>query len=762
MPSYYPIQTGFSNGEISPRLRGRVDDRNYTESLQFCSNFHPTPQGSLRRREGTRHVGEAQSASSRLFGFAIPDEQDAIIELGESKIRLWGRTGRIRETARQLYRNRTFLAGFQDWEVTNPNDRITALPGTGVEVDVEKNESARLAQSIDSTGISTSQTLKFTALMLSPNDEADRGISIEVVTVASDGSGGTFRSEYLLTGDQVPDQNRTVDVEIPFTMLSDRLNDVRIQFQQLTQDPGDMHPEVRQHYVVQNLRIVYELPTPADYEWDSPYTANQLNFLQRAHDAANQISVFASPEVQPYALSRTELDGHAIFDWSAPLFQSPPNEWGGANWPSAVEFFQGRLIFAGTDNEPGTIWGSRVGAVYDFSPNQEGAEPTPADSYQFDLAANGAIQWLRGTKVLLIGTESSIWAGIGSNGILSNSNFNFEKQSELGNTHRVSPTIVSDQVLSVSNDFTAIRATNFDGITTDTYASTEPTLSAEHFFSFGGIDEIAYVREPFYQLFVNTTTGLRVCMHDRVTQLNGWWRWDTSGFVRAIASARTFFNDKAELWMVVERNGKFFIENHVPILGNVNYLDGQITKRSAAQTGPEFDTAHSNAHDTRNIARQSIDGLDVYEGLTLQCIVRQNFTTSLHRDVTVRNGRVILDQWVEANADVTVGFGYDCRAETLPLEGGNRAGTAQGSLRHFNRIFARLINNSAIPKINGWRPVIRGAVALNGITANIRSSDDVQVRDRGTFKQGVITIEQDINLPCEFSALFGKASSEVT
>ena len=119
-----------------------------------------------------------------------------------------------------------------------------------------------------------------------------------------------------------------------------------------------------------------------------------------------------------------------------------------------------------------------------------------------------------------------------------------------------------------------------------------------------------------------------------------------------------------------------------------------------------------------------------------------------------------LDKGVaELGDQVVVGLPYTATAETLRIEDNVGGGTLQGRLRHFNRIFARLVNNSGIPSLNGRRGRIRNAPAA---PEYIRFSGDVEVRDLGQRKQGVISVVQELPLATEIVALFGKARVEVT
>ena len=54
MASYEHLQSTFRGGVISPRLRGAVDAPFYAAALAECSEWEITPQGTLRRRKGTK------------------------------------------------------------------------------------------------------------------------------------------------------------------------------------------------------------------------------------------------------------------------------------------------------------------------------------------------------------------------------------------------------------------------------------------------------------------------------------------------------------------------------------------------------------------------------------------------------------------------------------------------------------------------------------------------------------------------------------
>ena len=401
MTASYYIQTNFVGGEISPRLQGLVNTDNYRQSLARCENFITTPQGSLRRRGGTLRVGEADTANSRLFSVAIANEADTIVEISENVVRLYNDSGRINQTAAQRLRNRLFLAGTREWDIFADPDEIIVIPGVGFSVDVVPNNIARVTQILDPAVIGLSHTLEFTITMTAPDFLANRGIAIELVRTRPD-LGGFLMSQFVLTGGAAPAQGESVDVSMNCSLLVGGENEMRIVFRDLPDSA-----EVAQQYTISNLRIVDTISPPVPYEFTSPYPASELNFLQTATDGASRFLVLANQTVTPQILTVDVFGNDTVYDFGPVLLDNAPSEWSANNNPGAVEFFQGRLIFGGTPEQPASIWGSRVGSLFDFD-QQTGTEPIPSDGYEFTLLTNGAIQWLRATKVLLIGTEDDM------------------------------------------------------------------------------------------------------------------------------------------------------------------------------------------------------------------------------------------------------------------------------------------------------------------------------------------------------------------
>jgi hypothetical protein len=97
MPRAAPIQTNFTAGELSPRLKGRVDLSKYYNGVQTLENMVIHPHGGASRRSGTRYVAEVKTSSKkvRLVPFEFSTIQAYILEFGDLYIRIYKDEGRI-------------------------------------------------------------------------------------------------------------------------------------------------------------------------------------------------------------------------------------------------------------------------------------------------------------------------------------------------------------------------------------------------------------------------------------------------------------------------------------------------------------------------------------------------------------------------------------------------------------------------------------------------------------------------------------------
>lgn len=91
--------TNFANGETSPLMAARVDDPAYNQSLSWCQNYIPLPQGGLRYRPGSYACGIANANGlAYLIPFQFSANDAIVIEATDSTFRFYRNGGLVLNT----------------------------------------------------------------------------------------------------------------------------------------------------------------------------------------------------------------------------------------------------------------------------------------------------------------------------------------------------------------------------------------------------------------------------------------------------------------------------------------------------------------------------------------------------------------------------------------------------------------------------------------------------------------------------------------
>jgi len=99
----------------------------------------------------------------------------------------------------------------------------------------------------------------------------------------------------------------------------------------------------------------------SEYVRDMPYMASEFDRLRFAQSA--DVLILVHPNHPVRKLIRK---GHAEWVLEDMAFIDQPKAWKEGNYPSAVAFYEQRLVLAATPDKPGTIWFSRTGDLTDF------------------------------------------------------------------------------------------------------------------------------------------------------------------------------------------------------------------------------------------------------------------------------------------------------------------------------------------------------------------------------------------------------------
>ena len=312
-------------------------------------------------------------------------------------------------------------------------------------------------------------------------------------------------------------------------------------------------------------------------------------------------------------------------------------------WPSAVGFYQERLVMGASREQPQSWWMSNTGDYYDFGTSfevldDEAVSGSLVSRKMFDL------KYFVSLGDLLIMTSGGEWklSSGAAGGAVTPSNVDVGLQGNRGCAN-IDPVVIGNMILFVQARGLRIRDLGYE-YASDSYTGNDLTVLARHLFEGHEIVDWAFAMEPDSMAWVVRDDGLLIGLtYIREHEVIAWARYPTDGIVERAASVISSGSDL--VYFCVKRGDERFIEVMKPVevstAANAFMVDAGVTKSYSTETTVITGLAHLNGRTVCALA----DG-DVIEGLA------------------VANGSVTLPYGAKL---VHVGLPYSAVAETLDL-----------------------------------------------------------------------------------------------
>ena len=436
-------------------------------------------------------------------------------------------------------------------------------------------------------------------------------------------------------------------------------------------------------------------------------------------------------------------------DWSLGSFSTT------TGFPSCVSFFEQRLVFAASVNNPQTVYFSKSGDYENMDANI-GGTVADDDAIIYTIASNqvNAIRFLTSARTLIIGTAGGefVVSGGGDNNAVTPTNIMIKKQSNHGAAN-VDAISVGNATLFLQRAKRKIRelAYNFD---VDGYIAPDLTILAEHITE-GNVVEMAYQEEPLAIIWCVRGDGQLIALtYQREQEVVAWHRHIIGGVfgtgnavVESVAVIPTD-DSEYELYMIVKRTINGATTRYVEYLHtfnfdqtdntSFNYLDSQLGLSKSQTTL----TADINATAT-TVPVASVSGLSAsgkikiggeiisYAGISslnlTGCTRGQNITTATshlsgavtkevvniiaglnhlegqtvsilvdgatHPTKVVASNSITLDRF---GTDVKIGLQYTSILKTMRIDAGSQDGTSQGKTKRIYEVTARLFETVGV------------------------------------------------------------------
>src|SRR6056300_804751 len=264
--------------------------------------------------------------------------------------------------------------------------------------------------------------------------------------------------------------------------------------------------------------------------------------------------------------------------------------------PRCVTFFEQRLVFAGTTDQPQTLFFSVSGDYENMDDNYHGAT-TDSSAMIYTIASNqvNAIQSIKATRTLIVmttGGEFTVTSG-GTTAPITPTNLNIRKQSNYGSAG-IDGISIGNSTLFVQRAKRKIRelAYNFD---TDGYIAPDLTILSEN-ITLSGIVQMDYQQEPFSIVWCVRVDGSLVGMtYNRLQDVVAWHEHDFGGTDAKCKSIAVIDvdTDEDQVWVIVERtiNGssKKYVDYLTPSdfnsdLEQFHYVDSGLSYNGSSTT----------------------------------------------------------------------------------------------------------------------------------------------------------------------------------
>lgn len=603
-------QRSFSAGEISPKLYARCDQSRYATGLRTCRNLQVMREGGAESRPGTEYIAEANlsrgngaQAGIRLVPFIFSLTQTYILEFGYQYIRFYRDGEQITEVA-------VTISG-----VTQANPCIVTAPAHGY----SNGDEVVISGVVGMTQVN-GRNFKVSNVTTNTFEINDFGpVAIDSTGYSAYVSGGTAARVYTL-----PTFYSNVDLPLlQFTQSFDVITIVHPNY-----SPQALSRILDTNWTLAGVIFAPSLGGPPISAISSHGVGGDIYCItaiaptgEESLPGGPQQSTLVAGASQPISMTwlatpsaiayRVYKASNGIFGLVAEVNQlgytdttttpsltdTPPTDQnpftGVGLYPSAVTYFQQRLMFANSFTFPQRVWGSQTGNFYNFTTH------TPildSDSLDFTMVSrqSAPVAHLLDLGNLLIFTGTGEWEAAGdSNGAITPTEINPTQHSYNGCTF-LRPLVIDGRAIYVQARGSYVRDLGFD-LLIDGYRGNDLSIFSTHLFDGHQLVDWDYQQIPHSIVWAVREDGVLLGMtYVKDQQMVAWHRHDTLGQFLNVAVVPEGSEDV--LYVAVQRmiNGtsRAYIERLtsrlIPDEGDITdsiLSDATLTLSRAASTG---------------------------------------------------------------------------------------------------------------------------------------------------------------------------------
>jgi hypothetical protein len=350
--------------------------------------------------------------------------------------------------------------------------------------------------------------------------------------------------------------------------------------------------------------------------------------------------------------------------------------------PSCVSFFEQRLVFAGTTDEPQTLFFSKAG---DYENMTTGTNADDAMVYTIASNQVNAIRYMKAVRTLVVGTTGGEFtvSADGTDASITPTNITIKRQSSFGSAN-VDAIPAGNAILFLQKAKRKIRELqyNFDS---DGYQAPDLTILNETVTD-TGINEMSFQQEPGSNIWCVRDDGVLACLtYQRSENVIAWSRHIFGGVFgngksvcESVASISGVLTED-EVWVIIKRTINGATKRFVECFSDFDFDE-------TSPTSFKFLDSHLSYSGS---GTTTLSGLAHLEGQTVSVLG----DGATHANKTVSSGAITLDRSVTS---ACVGLPYDSILQTMRIEGGAAEGTSQGKTKRISKVVLRLFETVGV------------------------------------------------------------------
>lgn len=618
MPLVKELTRSFAGGEITPEMYGRLDNVKFQTGLALCRNAMVLPHGPVTKRSGFAFVNSAgnQALQVRLIPFAFSATQTMVLEFGHNYIRFHTQ-GATLVSGGSPYQISSPYASTDlfDLEYTQSSDVITITHKSYPVYELRRLSSTNWTLTAPTLGATPTVPSTPTGTATAGAGTAhNRNHYYKVTTITPDGLEESLASPYVMLSNDLTLLGATNSVN-----WSTVTGAGTYRVYKAMNNPGRLYG-----YIGETSDLTFSDDNiTADYSRNPPATTIRL-------DTAG-------------------------------------------NYPSAVGYYEQRRMFAGTANNPQTVYGTRTAT----ESNLNASLPSNAsDALSFTIKAQqqNAIRHLIPLNDLIALTVGGAWKiASNNNQALSPSTLSVRGQTFYG-SNTVHPILTGSACLYVETNGRRVRDLSFNW-QSQVYASDDRSIMAPHLFNGYTLVDAAYMRSPDQVAWFVRSDGVLLGMsYVPEHQVFGWHQHTTDGSFESVCVVAE--NNEDILYAVVKRT----------VGGATKRYIERMSSRQFATQGDSFyvDSGGTYSGSPTTV----ITGLSWLEGRTLVALA----DGAVVKNLVVSSGAVTLPT---AASKVQIGLPYVADIQTLPMALESAMAGGQGTMKSVDYAYLR-VNRTGI------------------------------------------------------------------